>query len=226
MRRTRQYRFEPTRPRPRDTHKEPPRKPNTHCVDLDLPTPRCVDLDLRIPRCVDFRDVLPRGRSLGHSPSNGDDLSGSGGLRQLRRLRRRVPMGTRWRISLTRTSSKLWFSYAWLVSSERSLCGRTCFACTRLLRRPKRFFKEPASTSDILSAVPRASSMFLVMLFFPPSDSYASSWKMSCESSLCCLHAVSAPIQDVLWDNGIHRRTSENRPCRPDPDDLASGLGT
>ena len=36
---------------------------------------------------------------------------------------------------------------------------------------------------------------------------------MSCGSSLRCLHSASAPIQDVLWDNGIHRTTPENHFC-------------
>ena len=60
-----------------------------------------------------------------------------------------------------------WFSYAWLVSSERYLCGRVCFACTRLLRRPKRFFKEPARVRRTYCPLsPRASSMLHVMLLF------------------------------------------------------------
>ena len=58
---------------------------------------------------------------------------------------------------------------------------------------------------------------------FPPSDSYAPSWKMSWGSSLRCLHAASAPIEDVLWDNGIHRTTPENQSCLPVLDAISLG---
>ena len=99
----------------------------------------------------------------------------------------------------------------------KDLVGRICVARTRLLCRPKRFFRKLARVRQTYFPLsPRTSDILCVVLFSAFRFSKLSPRKIPCGSILRCPQAASASIQEILLEKGIHRSTFTNRPCRPD----------